>query len=87
MSKEEALFCSEFKAGAQNANESFGCRSALGRYAHLSREPDPAQGREAARAAWHTHGLILIRPEWLPGWADRKQAELLAEQVHGKRRI
>lgn len=62
-----------------------GYRSPLARHAHLSREPDDVQGRKAAREAWHTHGLILIRPEWLPGWADRKQAEILAEKIHGKR--
>lgn len=60
--------------------------STLARFAHLGREPDPEGGRKAARDAWRDHGLILLRPEWLPGWADRKQAELLAEKVHGKRK-
>jgi hypothetical protein len=60
--------------------------SPLGRFAHLGNEPDPADGRRLARDAWHKHGLILIRPEWLPGWGDRRQAELLAEKVHGKRK-
>ncbi|MBB4858277.1 hypothetical protein HNO88_001596 [Novosphingobium chloroacetimidivorans] len=50
-------------------------------------EPDPAKARRAAREAWLTHGLILINPEWLNGWADRRQAELLAEKCHGKRKL
>jgi hypothetical protein len=61
-------------------------RSPLARHAHLSHEPDPAAARRAARDAWHKHGLILINPEWLPGWADRKQAEILAEKLHGRRK-
>lgn len=61
-------------------------RSPLARFAALGQEPDPANARRAARDAWHTHGLILINPEWLTGWADRRQAELLAEKLHGKRR-
>lgn len=50
------------------------------------REPDPAAARRAARAAWHDAGLILINPDWLTGWADKKQAELLAEKMFGKRK-
>jgi hypothetical protein len=61
-------------------------RSSLAPFAARCREPDPAAARRAARAAWHTAGLILINPEWLHGWADRKQAEMLAEKVHGKRK-
>lgn len=69
-----------------NADERLGYRSPLGRHAHLSRAPDPAKARQAARAAYHETGLVLINPEWLPGWADRKQLEILADKVHGKRR-
>lgn len=61
-------------------------RSSLAATAHLGREPDPANARRAARDAWQRDGLILINPAWLQSWADRKQAELLAEKVHGKRR-
>ncbi|WP_159981898.1 MULTISPECIES: hypothetical protein [unclassified Novosphingobium] len=61
-------------------------RSPLGRFATLGHEPDPAAARRAGYAAWQEHGLILINPEWLKGWADRKQAELLAEQLYGKRK-
>jgi hypothetical protein len=64
-----------------NVDERSGYRSPLGRHAHLSRAPDPANARRAARDAWQAHGLILINPEWL-GWADRKQAEILAEKLH-----
>jgi hypothetical protein len=62
-------------------------KSPLGRFAMLGHEPDPANARRAARDAWHTHGLIPINPEWLTGWADRRQAELLAEKCHGKRKV
>ena len=61
-------------------------RSSLARFARLGHEPDPAHARRAARLAWQDHGLILINPEWLASWADRKQAELLAEKLHGKRK-
>ena len=61
-------------------------RSSLVSVAATCREPDPAKARKVARDAWHASGLILINPAWLQGWADRKQAELLAEKVHGKRK-
>lgn len=60
-------------------------QSSLGRHAHLGRAPDPSKARHLAREAWQREGLILINPEWFTSWADRKQAELLAEQLHGKR--
>lgn len=60
-------------------------RSSLGPLAPFGREPDPAAARAAARQAWQLHGLILINPDWLPSWTDRKQAELLAETLHGRR--
>jgi hypothetical protein len=49
------------------------------------REPDPNAARRAAREAWHATGIVLINPEWLHAWTDRKQLELLAEKVHGPR--
>jgi len=60
-------------------------QSSLAPYAGSMRDPDPAAARAAARKAWHDQGIILINPSWLPGWADRKQAEILAEKIHGKR--
>lgn len=61
-------------------------RSSLAGIAAGCREPDPRAARRAAREAWQEAGLILINPEWLQSWADRKQAELLAEKLHGKRK-
>ena len=61
-------------------------RSSLAGVAASCREPDPRAARKAARDAWHDAGLILINPEWLQSWADRKQVELLAEKLFGKRR-
>jgi hypothetical protein len=60
-------------------------RSSLGPIAPLGRDPDPLRARAAAREAWQRHGLILINPDWLASWTDRKQAELLAEALHGRR--
>ena len=60
-------------------------RSSLGPIAPLGRDPDPAKARAAARDAWQRHGFILINPDWLPSWTDRKQAELLAEALYGPR--
>jgi hypothetical protein len=62
-------------------------RSSLASAAAMSRDPDPARARRLARDAWLDHGVILINPAWLNGWADRKQAELLAEKIHGKRKV
>lgn len=62
-------------------------RSSLAAVAAGCREPDPAKARAEARAAWHSDGLILLNTSWLNSWADRKQAELLAEKVHGKRKV
>lgn len=61
-------------------------RSPLGRFAATYQDPDPAAARRAGSAAWQAHGLILINPEWISGWADRKQAKLLAEKLYGKRK-
>lgn len=61
-------------------------RSSLVSIAASCREPDPRAARKAACDAWHGGGLILINPEWLQSWTDRKQAELLAEKLFGKRR-
>jgi hypothetical protein len=61
-------------------------RSCLAPFAHLSRQPDPIAARRMAGEAWRNTGLILINPEWLGEW-DRKQAIILAEKLHGRRRI
>ena len=62
-------------------------RSSLASYAALGREPDAEASRKLAREAWHKHGLIVIDTMWLGGWADRRQAELLAEKAHGRRKV
>ena len=59
-------------------------RSSLGRHAAFG-EPDPEEGRRVARDAWMTHGLIMLRPEWLRNDFDRQLAVTLAETAHGKR--
>lgn len=59
----------------------------LGRFSTLGQEPDDANARKAARDAFHKHGIVLINPSWLSGWADRKQLEILAEKLFGKRKI
>lgn len=61
-------------------------RSSLAGIAAGCRDPDPAKARKEARAAWHRDGLILINPAWLAGWADRKQAEILAIKLFGRRK-
>lgn len=63
-----------------------GYRSPLAPYAGSMRDPDPVAARRAARDAFHDSGLVLINPDWLRSWADRKQLEILAEKVHGKRK-
>jgi hypothetical protein len=60
-------------------------RSTLAQFAPLMNEADPTHARIAARQAWQNAGLILINPAWLTSWPDRKQAELLAEKLHGRR--
>lgn len=37
-------------------------QSTLGKFAHLSREPSPAEAWELARKAWHDHGIVCINP-------------------------
>lgn len=60
-------------------------RSSLASIAPACREPDPDEGRRTARAAWRTHGLVMIRPEWLANEWDRDLLRTLAETAHGKR--
>ena len=60
-------------------------RSSLAPFAVLAREPDPKEARRLARAAWHEHGVILLAPDWLNSWGDKRQAEILAEKAHGRR--
>lgn len=61
--------------------------SLLARYAHLHQEPDPAKAKALAREAWQKHGIVLLRPEWLPGPIGQKWAlEAMAISVHGPRK-
>lgn len=59
-------------------------RNPLSPFAHLSHEPDQALAGQACAKAWHMHGMIALRPEWLHSWADQKQAVMLAEKLWGK---
>lgn len=61
-------------------------RSSLARHAGTMRDPEVANARSAARAAYHDSGLVLINPDWLASWVDRQALIVLADKVHGKRR-
>jgi hypothetical protein len=62
--------------------------TSLSRFAPLAREPDPLAPRRLAKRAWHDRAkIIAIDPDWLSSWADRKQLEILAEKVHGPRKV
>ena len=65
---------------------SSGPQSTLAPFAHLMREPHNEHARAAARAAWQTHGLILINPSWLTSWVERQQITNIADKLHGKRK-
>ena len=60
-------------------------RSTLAPFAPLFRDADPEAARQMARQAWKNARLIVLHREWLPSWPEQKQAEQLAERVHGKR--
>lgn len=62
-------------------------RTSLTRHAGSMRDPDPAEARRAARAAYETSEgeIVLINKAWLPNWADRKQLDLLAVKALGVR--
>lgn len=62
-------------------------RSSLAPHVGRRDSPCPEQARRAARAAYHEHGIVLINPDWLAGWADRQQLTILADKVHGPRRV
>jgi len=51
----------------------------------VHREPDPEDARRHAKAAWHTHGIVLINPAWLRTELDRELLITLAVAVHGER--
>lgn len=59
--------------------------SSLTRYAPLMREAQPGDARQAARQAYiDSQGeIVLINRQWLNGWAQRKQLEILAESALG----
>ncbi len=45
---------------------------------------DPARAKAAE--AWHRDGIVLLRPEWLPGWVQQEQLRQLAQSTFGKRK-
>lgn len=63
-------------------------RCPLGTYAATQHEPDPDKALEAARAAYEESGgkIVLINMDWLPGWALKKQLDLLAVKAFGLRK-
>jgi hypothetical protein len=65
-----------------------GPQSSLARYAPLWAQEHREQGWELARAAWHTHGLVLLNlgdVEAKQGWVAARDARNLAERCYGKR--
>jgi hypothetical protein len=60
-------------------------KSSLERIAPLCREPDEGNARRGAAWAWHEHGMLVLRPEWLNGWAQRQEAENMGNKLWGKR--
>ena len=62
-----------------------GLRSSLA--GHVASGPtSPEDVRRKCAAAYHNEGVILLKAEWLPTWADRKQLEILAEKAFGARK-
>lgn len=57
--------------------------------AHItSGDGDAAErARKVAKECYHETGIVLINPDWLPGWLERQQLIMLAEKVHGARRM
>lgn len=70
---------------SRNTERPAGIQSQLGKYAPQMREADPALGREACRAVWQAHGLIVFNPAHF-GWASAARMKQLAEEHYGKRR-
>lgn len=60
-------------------------RSTLAQFAPLFRDADPDAAKRMARQAWQNAGLIVLHRDWFANWPDQKQAEMLAERVHGRR--
>ena len=58
-------------------------RTSLTGYSSMMREPDPEEAKRAARAAYaESKGkIMLIHSDWLKGWADKKQADILASKA------
>ena len=60
-------------------------RASLSR--HIASGPtSPEEVKRQCAAAYHKEGVILLKPEWLGTWADRKMLEILAEKAFGKRK-
>ncbi len=53
---------------------------------HQPIEPrDTDELRAMRAAAWHTHGILTIRPEEIENEFERKFIEAIAEKVYGPR--
>lgn len=58
-------------------------RGSLSRFAGQMQEPQDGDALTKARQAYEeTNGeIVLINRNWLTGWADQKQLELLAQKA------
>lgn len=59
----------------------------LGKFAHLSRDPDPDGAEKAARQFWQGHGGIAFTADQLRGMPglDRQFLEAIAAKHYGRR--
>lgn len=61
--------------------------SNLGRYAHLMRDPSPANAKAAAERAWREQGLLVIDPErYKDSWLLQREIINLGDRLYGKRK-
>lgn len=59
----------------------------LGKFAHLSRDPNPQGATSAAREFWRAHGGVAFTADQIRamGGMDRQLLEAMAAKHYGKR--